>query len=60
MASPIEPTPPLGPEESERLRRELAQVCSPEEADRRVRIAQKRLAELLVTLGSAVAEPPAR
>ena len=59
MASPIEPTPPLGPKESEQLRRELEQVCTPSEAARRVELAEKRLAQALGTTGT-VAKPSAR
>jgi len=46
MAKPIEPTPPLDAEDSERLLRDLENVCSPEEAERRRATAKRWLAEV--------------
>lgn len=59
MARPIEPTPPLDVEDSERLLSELEHVCSPEEAKRRVRMAEKRLTEVLTPNGEPGADAPA-
>jgi hypothetical protein len=52
MATPIQPTPPLNTEDSERLRRDLAEVCSPEEAERRVRLAEERLRAAMMMPGT--------
>jgi hypothetical protein len=46
MARPIEPTPVLKGEDAERLRRDLANVCSPDEARRRTEYARQQLAEM--------------
>ena len=51
MAKPIEPTPPLDAEDSERLLRDLEQVCSPEEARRREEWAARMVAEMMRTKG---------
>ena len=47
MARPIEPTPVLRGKDAERLRRDLANVCSPEEVTARQKLARKALAELM-------------
>jgi hypothetical protein len=39
VAKPIEPTPPLEGEEAEKLLRQLKDVCSPQEAERRLKLA---------------------
>lgn len=46
MARPIEPTPELDEEDSERLRQSMKKVCSPEEAARRIAWAQAYLAQV--------------
>ena len=46
MARPIEPTPVLEGEDGERLLRDLARTCTPEEAKRRVEKARGFLAEI--------------
>lgn len=46
MARPIEPTPTLQGEDADRLRRDLANVCSPQEAERRIEQARHALDEL--------------
>jgi hypothetical protein len=46
MARPIEATPTLEGEDAERLLRDLADVCSPEEARRRIKYAREQLAEM--------------
>jgi len=47
MARPIEPTPELTGEDAERLLRDLEDVCSPAEAERRSKWAEQQLAELM-------------
>ena len=46
MARRIEPTPVLTGKDAKRLQRELANVCTPEEARPRIALAKKSLAEL--------------
>lgn len=46
MARPIQPTPALSDKEAKRLQRELANVCTPEEARARIELAKKALTEL--------------
>ncbi len=46
MAKPIQPTPPLEGEDAERLLRDLENVCTTEEAARRVEWARRQLGEL--------------
>jgi hypothetical protein len=46
MARPIEPTPVLTGKEAKRLQRELANMCTPEEAHARIAHAKKSLTEL--------------
>jgi hypothetical protein len=46
MARPIEPTPTLKGKDAKRLLRDLADVCSPEEARRRQDTARSALDEL--------------
>jgi hypothetical protein len=46
MARPIEPTPVLTGKDAKRLQRELANVCTPEEARARIAHAKKSLVEL--------------
>jgi len=48
MARPIEPTPVVEGEHAERLLEQLEDVCSPEEAARRIAAARKLLAKVLV------------
>jgi hypothetical protein len=47
MAKPITATPPVTGEDAERLQAELRNVCTPEEAKRRQRLASERLARTL-------------
>lgn len=47
MARPIEPTPKLSGEDAERLLSDLANACSPEEADRRIALGRGELARML-------------
>ena len=47
MARPIESTPVLEGEDAERLLRDLENVCSPEEAKRRMEWAQVQLADMM-------------
>lgn len=47
MAKPIEPTPPLEGEEAEKLLAELKDVCSPEEAARRLRASREFLTRVM-------------
>ena len=47
MARPIEPTPILEGEDAERLLRDLENVCSPEEARRRIEWARAKRAEMM-------------
>lgn len=47
MARLIEPTPVIEGEDAERLLEHLENVCSPEEARRRIAAAQKLLAKVL-------------
>lgn len=47
MARPIEPTPTLSGDDARKLRRDLEDVCSPEEALRRVGWAQGQLTEMM-------------
>lgn len=46
MARPIEPTPVLTGKDAKRLQRDLASVCTPEEARPRIGHAKSSLAEL--------------
>lgn len=46
MARPIESTPVLVGREADRLARELANGCTPQEARARIALAKKALAEL--------------
>ena len=46
MPSPIEPTPVLEGEAAEELLRQLEDVCSPEEAKRRIAAARRFLAKV--------------
>jgi hypothetical protein len=46
MARPIEPTPVLTGNDAKHLQRELANVCTPEDARARIAHAQKCLVEL--------------
>lgn len=57
MALPIEPTPVLEGEAAEELLQQLEDVCSPEEAKRRIAAARKLLAKVgLITDDRAAAE----
>jgi hypothetical protein len=47
MARPIEPTPMLQGEDAERLLSDLAKVCSPQEAQRRIELARRERAEMM-------------
>jgi len=47
VAKPIEPTPPLEGLEAEQLLAELKNVCSPEEADRRLQASRAFLADVM-------------
>ena len=46
MALPIEPTPVLDGEAAEELLEQVKDVCSPEEAERRIAAAQRFLAKV--------------
>jgi hypothetical protein len=48
MARPIETTPVLNVDDSARLASDLREVCSPQEADRRIALAQERLAAMMM------------
>lgn len=48
MARPIEATPPLDAEDWSRLVRELEDVCTPEEAERRIAWARRELARMMI------------
>jgi hypothetical protein len=48
MARPIEATPTLTGEDAERLQRDLANVCSPEEQRRRIEYAKRLRAEMMM------------
>ena len=48
MARPIEPTPVLEGDDAERLLDQLENVCSPDEAERRIAVARKLLTKVLV------------
>jgi hypothetical protein len=47
MASPIEATPTLYGRDAERLLADLENVCSPEEAARRIKYAREQVAEMM-------------
>lgn len=49
MARPIEHTPALEGDDARRLLEQLEDVCSPEEAERRIAAARKLLAKVLVS-----------
>lgn len=55
MTQPIAPTPVLEGEDAERLLEELENVCSPEEAQRRVAAARKLLAKVLTDVDERAA-----
>ena len=57
MARPIEPTPPLGWEDWQRLMRDMKNGCSPEEMHRRSEQARKYLEEMQRT-GRIVVDLP--
>jgi hypothetical protein len=57
MARPIEPTPTLQGEDAERLLRELANVCPPEEAQRRIELARRERAEMMRPKNEPTGEP---
>jgi hypothetical protein len=63
MAKPIQPTPTLRGKDAERLLRDLANVCTPAEAKRRIARARKVRAEMMrpkVATGSGRAKRRAR
>jgi hypothetical protein len=47
MARPIEPTPSLTGSDAMRLLQDLAQVCQPSEAERRIESARRERAEMM-------------
>ncbi len=47
MARPIQPTPTLRGSDAKRLVRELENVCSPNEAKRRIEYARGQLSEMI-------------
>jgi hypothetical protein len=51
VAKPIEPTPPLEGEEAEKLLAELKDICSPQEAERRLRVSREFLAKVMKPKG---------
>lgn len=51
MANPIQPTPDLEGDDADRLLVELEQVCSPEEAQRRIEWAKHERARMMLSPG---------
>jgi hypothetical protein len=57
MTGPIEATPVLVGKDAKRLRSELANMCTPEEARARIARAKKSLAELTRVVREAESSP---
>lgn len=51
MASPIQPTPDLEGDDADRLLADLLNVCSPEEAQRRIEWAKRERARMMISPG---------